>query len=220
MGARGDFLSNFLWNPHTFDKVYCHQAYNYRKLHNRSDRRDEDRNTEISILIDYGADVNKMITFFAWTKRLSISPDFVQTFDPNSDFDKFTKIYFTIINSWQAQQEMRTDTYSHIIDFKNTFDADYMRNFYIQINNREHSPEAMNFLIQDNALQIDMFNSGVTLHPVELADMIWQFEQQHNLKDTQRNWSIVEILKSSKIIDQSVFLQVQQCLDLAHYTLN
>jgi hypothetical protein len=206
MGARGDFLSNFLWNP-TPGKAYTHQSFNYIKFHGPR----LNRNHIKDLFIDYTIESNEMITFFMWDKTLkNINP-------PNDNFWNFTKIYFTMLDSWKINEQMRVEQFAHTLDFKDFFNIDRMIMFYQEVNGKSPSLSQIQFVIDDNQTQQDRFKQNIIFHPARIAHKIFEFELINNLRQESRLWSIVDLWNRYTDPCAAFLHELDQCLVLSNY---
>ena len=150
MGARGDFLSNYLWNPNPIG-LYKHSSHYYVKFHIPDDISIFNK----SIFIDYGIDGNEMITLFMWDKTTK------KEFHSTNEFENFTKIYFTMLDSWETNRAMGNDTFTHRLNFRDLFDKDFMINFFQEVNETTPSDNQIKFLRQDNERQQTAFDQKI-----------------------------------------------------------
>jgi hypothetical protein len=206
MGARGDFLSNFLWNQDP-TAAYTHKPFRYTKFHSP-------RSTRIctkDLFIDYNIESNEMITFFMWDKTVR------DMHSPNNDFWNFTKIYFTMIDSWNTNKQIRTEIFTHTINFKDFFNVDCMIAFYQEVNGKVPSQSQIKFLVDDNQKQQDRFKHNIEFHPARIAHKIFEFECVHNLNQDSRLWSIVDLWQKHTTSCPEFLRELDQCLTLSNY---
>ena len=207
MGARGDFLSNYLWNPNPIES-YVHKSCNYIKFHTHNDNLAFDP----SIFIDYDMDSNEMITLFMWDKTVK------KDFESIDEFENFTKIYFTMLDSWIINQAMRKDEFTHKLNFRDLFDEDFMINFFLEVNGTAPSDYQIKFLQQDNKKQQTEFAQKIKLHSTRIAHKIFEFEKTNGLTDNQRLWSIVDLWKQYRTPSGEFLTTLDKYLDLQHYS--
>jgi len=206
MGARGDFLSNFLWNQDP-SAAYTHKSCRYQKFHAPR----PSRICTKDLFIDYTFESNEMITFFMWDKTIK------RMHTQNTDFWNFTKIYFTMIDSWNANAQIRTENFAHTIDFKDFFNVDRMIAFYQEVNNQAPSQLQIQFLIDDNQTQQDRFKHNIEFHPARIAHKIFEFESVNNLNQDLRLWSIVDLWNKYTTCCLEFLCDLDQCLLLSNY---
>lgn len=223
MGARGDFLSEFLWND-DFSLQYKSNGYNYKKYHHMTAKRMDlefNSKSNIHLFIDYNIDDNLPITFYMWEKTLFNSTwkdDFRQVYDKTNFLDKFIKAYFTMIDSWNENLELKKDKYTRIINFQDFYDIDKMKEHYYQITGNNITQDRINFLENTNLIQLDTFNKSINLHIVKVAHMVFKFETIYDLTEDQRNWSIVDLIKKNLYISDLID-ELENKLVLLNYNL-
>lgn len=206
-GARGDFLSNYLWNPAPL-AAYHHTGYQYTKLHRPYDI------TQFcpSIFIDYDIHSNEMISFFNWDKAL-----IKQGFLSANEFDNFTKIYFTMVDSWQFTQQVRADHFTFRLNFCDLFNEKFMQNFYKQVNGTWPSEQQLEFLVHDNQRQMAAYETNIEFHVASVAHRLFRFELSHGLCDHQRKWSIDDFWNQHPVVNEQFLQELDSLLDPQGY---
>jgi len=200
MGARGDFLSQFFWGT-DLDPVYKSDGHaDYKKCHRVGNISHDAAGTHL--FIDYDINDNEMITFFMWDKVVSTSA-WKKTHN-NDLLDQFTKIYFTMLESWQENNKFRKCSYDRVINFQDIFNIDIMSQHYLAVTGNAVDQARLDFLHNTNCIQQEKFNSTTNKNTVKLAHMLFKFEILNNLTQEQRKWSIVDLIVSNSTVDDKL----------------
>jgi hypothetical protein len=208
-GARSAFIAAWLNNTLSggaFD-VGLSDAATHIKVHNLTDRRMLSNHLGTSIRIQPTFARLSLHCLLFLRKNVYVQqPDFTR--DEHS-LETFSKIWGFIKNIFEEHSKTDPTLYNYVINFEDTFDINALCDLYAKVNGRMPAQDEIDKAIATNA------SSNIHLdknHACSIAAELYKVEQQHQLLESQRHWSIVDVYKTAPTTElfDTVIGNVQQ----------
>jgi len=195
-GARSQFLyawiTDQLYRP-AFD-IGSDTKIKFHKIHRLDDPNYLKTFNGVKIRITpkkYSIDLHSLLFL---RKNIHVQfPDFTKN---EYCLETFTKLYEFSKEIFQWDSELDHTLYDHIIDFDDTFDNDFMLEFYHMINGRKATPAMIQSLTQTNRLnRLDIDKN----HASSILKLVITQEDNLGLEEKHRFWSIVDVYQNTPV---------------------
>jgi len=109
------------------------------------------------------------------------------------DYQTFEKLVHFAQEVFDWDSELDYSLYDHVIEFKHTFDVEFMKALYQKINHREAPDKMVDILVQINNLNAIAIDKN---HASSIVKLILTRETELGLRESDRLWSIVDIYQT------------------------
>jgi hypothetical protein len=192
-GARSGFLAAFLTDTLTrvsFDAGFELRP-SYFKIHKLANIDDIKLFDGIKIRIKPNLEYIDLLTLLFLRKNVyKIYPDFTRDEYSLETFSKLTRFSNAIL---QDDLELDYGVYDYVIDFKDTFDTDRMKEIYTKVTGKVADISMIEILEKTN------IGNNISIdknHSCSIVKLVLTQEDKLQLKEEHRKWSIVDIYKN------------------------
>jgi hypothetical protein len=184
------------WLSDQLDKVYfdvgANIKENFKKIHNLEDPREITKFDGITIRIAPSLNMIDLHTLLYLRKNWHVQmPQFTRD---EYSLETFSKLW-CIADCWfNHDATVDNQLYDHVMKFDDMFDISKLINLYKKIHNRLPTDQQIEILeknIKLNLLDIDLN------HSASIVKLIRNKEQYLNLKEENRQWSIVDVYQNT-----------------------
>jgi hypothetical protein len=195
-GARSGFVAAWLTNKLTslhFDSG-VNLGAQYHKIHNLNHPTDIKKSTAVKIRIRPTLEHIDLLSLLFLRKNVHTQ---IPTFTKNEYcLETFTKLAHFSQEIFQWDTELEYSLYDHVINFEDTFDNDFMIEFYKKLTGTIPSQDLIDMLIKTNKLNNINIDQN---HACSILKLTMVREQELGLKEEHRFWSIVDIYNTTSV---------------------
>lgn len=195
-GARSGFLAAWLTDRLvrvSFDSG-VELTPRYVKIHHLTDPDNIKLFNGIKIRIKPNIEYIDLLTLLFLRKNVYTQfPEFTKD---EYSLETFTKLTEFSNEIFQWDSELDYSLYDYVINFGDTFDNEYMKEFYTTLTGKISTNKSIGILEQTNKINQISINRN---HACSIIKLILVLEQKLNLKEEHRFWSIVDIYNNTPV---------------------
>lgn len=128
--------------------------------------------------------------------RKNVYTQFPEFTKDEYSLETFTKLTDFSNEIFQWDSELDYSLYDYVINFGDTFNNEYMKEFYTTITGKISTNKSIGILEQTNKINQISINKN---HACSIVKLILVLEQKLNLKEEHRFWSIVDIYNNTPV---------------------
>jgi hypothetical protein len=193
-GARSGFLAAWLTDTLTRVSVDAGSELNppYVKIHKLENINDIKLFNGIKIRIKPNLEYIDLITLLFLRKNVyKLIPDFTRDEYSLETFSKLTRFSNEIFHD---DAELNYEVYDYVIDFKDTFNTDCMKEIYTKVTGKVADSSMIEILEKTNIVNNISIDKN---HSCSIVKLVLTQENKLQLKEEHRYWSIVDIYKNT-----------------------
>ena len=195
-GARSGFVAAWLTNKLTslhFDSGSNLKAP-YRKIHKLDHANEIKQSTAVKIRIRPTIEHIDLLSLLFLKKNVHTQ---IPTFTKNEYcLETFSKLANFSKEIFQWDSELNYSLYDYVINFEDTFDNDFMIEFYKKLTGTMPNQGLIDMLIKTNKLNNIHIDQN---HACSILKLTIMREQELGLKEEHRFWSIVDIYNTTPV---------------------